>query len=196
MTIARNPGITITAAWICFLVFWVISSLAAKRIATGEGRAGILRRVISGLVGYVLFFRSDDPRLGVLAAHFLPGALWIAWLGAAITIAGVLFAIWARIYIGKYWSATVALKSGHRLIRSGPYARIRHPIYTGILVGLAGSAIVVNRYAALLAVVIYAAMFWFKARKEERLLAGEFGPAFEEHRRSTGFFLPRLFGAR
>jgi protein-S-isoprenylcysteine O-methyltransferase Ste14 len=97
------------------------------------------------------------------------------------------------VHIGKYWSSTVALKSGHQLIRSGPYARIRHPIYTGIILAIAGTALAVGRYAAIVAVVIFLVGFWLKARKEEALLAGEFGPAFDEHRRSTGFFLPKLF---
>lgn len=190
-----NPGIAISAAWILFLVFWLVSSFAAKRIAKGEGRAGILRRVLTGVVAYFLLFRADDPRLGVLSLRFLPDRLWIAWLGAAATALGVLFAIWARLHIGKYWSATVALKSEHQLIRSGPYARIRHPIYTGIILAIAGTGLAVGRYAAILAMVIYIVAFWFKARKEEALLAGEFGPVFDEHRRSTGFFLPKLFGA-
>lgn len=189
-----NPGIAISAAWILFLVFWVASSFTAKRIAKGEGRAGIVRRVLTGLVAYFLLFRADDPRLGPLSLRFLPDEIWIAWVGAAVTMFGVLFAIWARVHIGKYWSATVALKSEHQLIRSGPYARIRHPIYTGIILAIAGTGLAVGRYAAIVAVAIYIAAFWFKARKEEALLAGEFGVAFEEHRRSTGFFLPKLFG--
>lgn len=190
-----NPGITISAAWILFLVFWVVSSFTAKRIAKGEGRAGILRRVLTGLVAYFLLFKADDPRLGPLSLRFVPDKLSIAWIDAAATLLGVLFAIWTRVHIGKYWSATVALKSEHQLIRSGPYARIRHPIYTGIILAIAGTGLAVGRYAAILALAIYVVAFWFKARKEEALLAGEFGPAFDEHRRSTGFFLPKLFGA-
>lgn len=192
----QNPGIAISAVWILFLLFWLVSSFAAKRIAKGEGRAGVLRRVLNGVVAYFLLFRADDPRLGPLSLLFVPDKLWIAWFGAAVTVLGLLFAIWARVHIGKYWSATVALKSEHQLIRSGPYARIRHPIYTGIILAIAGTGLAVGRYAAILAVAIYVVAFWFKARKEEALLAGEFGPAFNEHRRSTGFFLPKLFGAQ
>lgn len=187
------PGVVIGVTWIVFLVFWLVSSFTAKKIARREGRAGIARRVLTGLVGYFLFFRAADPGFGVLSHRFLPDDLRVAWIGAVITALGVLFAIWARIHIGKYWSATVALKSDHQLIRTGPYARIRHPIYTGILLALAGTAVAIGCYAALVGLAIYFVAFWFKARKEEALLLGEFGPAFEEHRRSTGFFLPKLF---
>ena len=187
------PGMVIGVTWIVFLVFWLVSSFTAKKIARREGRAGIARRVLTGLVGYFLFFRAADPSFGVLSHRFLPDDVRVAWIGAVITALGVLFAIWARIHIGKYWSATVALKSDHQLIRTGPYARVRHPIYTGILLALAGTAVAIGCYAALVGLAIYFVAFWFKARKEEALLLGEFGPAFEEHCRSTCFFLPKLF---
>lgn len=194
-----NPAVliggVITGTWILFLVFWIVSSFRAKRIAKREGRTGVLGRVLIGAVGCFLLIRADDPRLGPLSLRFVPERLWIAWVAAAATVLGVLFAIWARVHLGKYWSSTVALKSEHRLIRSGPYARIRHPIYTGIIFAIVGTGLAVGRYAAIVAVIIYVVAFWFKARKEEALLAGEFGPAFELHRRSTGFFLPKLFAA-
>lgn len=186
-------GSLITGSWIVFLLFWLISGFGAKRIARTEGRAGVVGRILLGVIGCVLLTFGQNPRMGVLAARFLPLRLWIAWLGAAMTCTGILFAIWARVHIGRYWSSSVALKDGHRLIRTGPYARIRHPIYTGVIFAIAGTAVAVGTYAALLAVAVFTVGFWIKARKEEALLVGEFGPAFDDHRRATGFFLPRLF---
>jgi len=188
-----GPGTVIGIAWLVFLLVWLVSSFSAKRIAKREPGAPILRRVVLGLVAYFLLVPSREGHLGILAAKVVPEHLSLEWSGAAMTCAGVAFAIWARIHIGKYWSATVALKADHQLIRSGPYARIRHPIYTGVLLAIAGSATASDTYGGLLAIAIYAVGFWWKARKEEALLAGEFGSAFEEHRRQTGFFLPRLF---
>jgi protein-S-isoprenylcysteine O-methyltransferase Ste14 len=100
--------------------------------------------------------------------------------------------MWARIHIGKYWSGSVSLHEGHQLIRTGPYARIRHPIYTGILLALAGVILLDGRYIALAAFALFLAGLTVKAKMEEALLSGEFGAAFDEHRRQTGFFLPRL----
>jgi protein-S-isoprenylcysteine O-methyltransferase Ste14 len=191
-----DPGITISAVWIIFLLYWIISGFTAKKIEKRESRGGIIARVLTLAIAWALLANADDPRLGVLSTRFLPYEPWIGWLGAAMTLFGVAFAIWARIHIGRYWSASVALKSEHQLIRSGPYARIRHPIYTGMIVALAGTAIAVGRYAALLALAIYFVSFWIKARREEALLAGQFGAAFDEHRRSTGFLLPRLSSPR
>ena len=135
---------------------------------------------------------SGDPRLGFLNDRLLPYRDWIRALGAGLTVAGVAFAIWARYHIGQYWSGSVSLKAEHKLIRTGPYAHIRHPIYTGILLALAGTTLVIGRYRAVVALVIWLLGFIWKARREEALLSGEFGAAFEEHKRVTGFFLPRF----
>ena len=131
-------------------------------------------------------------RFGVLSRRFLPDESWIAWLSALLTLVGVLFAIWARYTIGKEWSGEVQIKENHQLIRSGPYAHIRHPIYTGILLSLAGTALAVGEYRAIVGVTLFLIGFVRKAKKEECFLAGEFGSAFDEHRRHTGFFLPRF----
>jgi protein-S-isoprenylcysteine O-methyltransferase Ste14 len=112
-------------------------------------------------------------------------------LGAILTAAGVAFAIWARRHIGKNWSAQVTIRQEHELIRSGPYARIRHPIYTGLLLAVAATAIAIGEYRAIVAFAVIAIGFVVKAKREEAFLATQFGPAFDEHRRQTGFFLPR-----
>ena len=112
-------------------------------------------------------------------------------VGALLTVAGVAFAIWARRHIGKNWSAQVTIRKEHELIRSGPYARIRHPIYTGLLFAVAGTAIAIGEYRAVVAFAVIAIGFVVKAKREEAFLATQFGPVFDEHRRQTGFFLPR-----
>jgi protein-S-isoprenylcysteine O-methyltransferase Ste14 len=82
--------------------------------------------------------------------------------------------------------------AGLLIIRSGPYARLRHPIYSGILTALAGTELVYGQWRFIIAFVVTAVMFWYKAEAEEILLATELGAEFEEHRRNTGFLLPRL----
>jgi protein-S-isoprenylcysteine O-methyltransferase Ste14 len=109
-----------------------------------------------------------------------------------LTLAGIGLAIWARWHIAGNWSGTVTLKEGHELIRTGPYSRIRHPIYTGILLAALGSAIEIGRIAGLIALALGWGSFWFKARREESFLREEFGAQFEEHCKQTGMFLPKL----
>jgi len=140
--------------------------------------------------GFVLLY-AEDPRFGILNRRFLPEREWIAILGALLTAVGVAFAIWARRHIGRNWSGQVTIRKEHELIRTGPYAHIRHPIYTGILTAVAGTAIAIGEYRAILAFAVIAIGFVVKAKREESFLAMQFGPAFDEHRRHTGFFLPR-----
>ena len=103
-------------------------------------------------------------------------------------------AIWARYAIGQFWSARVALKEGHQLICSGPYAVVRHPIYTGLFGAAAGAALVVGEWRGVLAVALLLAAHSRKALREESLLTSEFGEQYRNYRRSAGFLFPRLSG--
>ncbi len=128
----------------CSDVYWFVSAFSAKKTEKREPSAERLGHMILMAAGYILLFQRND-NWGVLNHRFLPDIPWIAWLGAAITFAGVLFAIWARWNLGKNWSAAVTIKQGHQIIRTGPYAYIRHPIYTGMLVAVIGSALASRR---------------------------------------------------
>lgn len=186
-----DPGNAIRAAWLVFLLFWIFAGLRVNRIRKREPAGERLTR-FAVIVVALLLVNSNLMSSGFFNRRFIPFTRSIPWLGAALTLAGVAFAIWARVHIGRYWSGTVALKVGHELVRTGPYARIRHPIYTGILSALAGTALAIGRYGPLLGFLLLLADLVWKSTKEETLLAREFGPAFEEHRRRTGFFFPRF----
>jgi protein-S-isoprenylcysteine O-methyltransferase Ste14 len=181
----------IRGSWLVFLIYWIFASLRVNRIREREPAGKRLWR-LAVVVAAVGLLSSNRGQGGFLNRQFVPGTQLSAWLGAALTCAGLAFAIWARYHIGRYWSGTVALKVAHQLIRTGPYSRIRHPIYTGILVAIGGTALAIGRYGALLAFMLLLADLTWKSRREEALLAREFGSAFDEHRRRTGFFLPRF----
>jgi len=136
---------------------------------------------------------SNALRVGPLRLRFLPVEDWIVWSGIALTSLGVALAIWARYSIGQYWSARVTLKEGHRVIRSGPYAWVRHPIYTGMLLAAMGTALVIGEWRGVLAVVVMWAAHYRKALREEALLTRELGEEYVSYRRSTGFLFPRLW---
>jgi protein-S-isoprenylcysteine O-methyltransferase Ste14 len=107
-------------------------------------------------------------------------------------VAGLAITVWARRHIGQFWSARVMLKEGHELIQSGPYARVRHPIYSGIFLAMLGTALFVGEWRALLGTAIFFVGHWLKARREETLLATQFGAAYDEYRQRTGSLLPRF----
>ena len=186
-----TPVQIICASWILFGIYWLVSAFGAKKTEKREPSAERLGHMLLMAAGYILLFQRTDHWVA-LNQRFLPDALWIAWLGSAITFAGVLFAIWARWNLGKNWSAAVTIKQGHQIIHTGPYAHIRHPIYTGMLTGVIGTALAIGEYRGLLAFAIILFGFYRKARKEEAFLAANFGEPFQEHKQRTGFFLPRF----
>jgi protein-S-isoprenylcysteine O-methyltransferase Ste14 len=188
--IQLDAGNIVGASWLVFGAYWIISALRVKQKRMIEPGPQRLIRFVILCTAFILLYK-DNPRFGLLNERFVPPQDQIRTLAAALTLIGVAFAIWARYHIGQYWSSSVSLKVDHKLIRTGPYAHIRHPIYTGILLALTGTTLLVGEYRALLGLVLWFVGLTWKALNEEALLAGEFGPAFEEHKRLTGFFLPR-----
>ena len=179
--------------WYIFAAYWLISSLKVKQTKARERSADRLVTLAVVAIAYELLF-GKWLRIGLLRQRFLPQDARIVWAGVALTWVGTAVAIWARYCIGEYWSARVTLKEGHQLIRSGPYAYVRHPIYTGMLVGCIGTALVVGEWRGVLAVVLLWVGHWRKALREESLLTQEFGEEYAAYRRSTGFLFPHLWG--
>jgi protein-S-isoprenylcysteine O-methyltransferase Ste14 len=186
-----DPAYAIQLPWLIFLGYWIFAATRVNKMERREPDGTMLARIFVTVAGWYLLSRNE-PWFGVLNRRFMPWSPPAFVAAAVLTWAGIAFAIWARYHIAQYWSASVALRADHQLIRTGPYAHIRHPIYTGMLLAIVGTALAVGRFRALLAFAIILAALVFKSRQEERLLASQFGPAFDEHRRRTGFFLPRL----
>lgn len=177
--------------WIALALYWIISARQMKRAKEREGQFSFWLRI--GLLVVIFeFLFSRWGRIGWLGARFVPNTRLVATIGLVIEIAGVALAAWARYCLGANWSGAVTLKEGHELIGRGPYRRIRHPIYTGIAVGLAGTAIVIGEWRGVLAFAVIFITHFIKARKEEAWLSREFGAAFETHRAQTGMFLPKI----
>jgi protein-S-isoprenylcysteine O-methyltransferase Ste14 len=177
--------------WLGFILYWLV---AARRTASTRVREGVASSLVSNaalVLGALLLLGSAFP-LGPLDARWVPAHWWVLVAGAALTAAGLGLAVWARRHLGRNWSARPSLKLDHQLIRTGPYAMIRHPIYSGILLALLGTALYLGQYRALLGLGLFVAGLWWKARREEALLVTQFGDDYQRHRRRTGMFLPRL----
>jgi len=177
-------------AWIVFYLYWLVSARKLKAVKRREPAAQRLIQIAFTGAAFVLVF---DDRLGrgFWGTRFVPESTGIGVAGLALAVAGVALAIWARWHLGENWSGMVTLKEGHELIRTGPYRRIRHPIYTGMLLAFVGTVLAVGQYRGLIALAVATTSFYAKARKEESFLAQEFGEAFREHARRTGMFLPK-----
>jgi len=181
----------IDASWLLFGMYWLVSSLKRKKTKQRETwlqRFGYLLPLTLGV--YLLF--QGAAHYGWLGRRFVGAGSAVEWLGVLLTAVGIAIALWARWHLGANWSGIVTLKEGHQLIRTGPYRAIRHPIYTGILIAILGTAVTIGELRALLAVFILWLSFYVKARREESFLSKEFGPGFLEHKRQTGMFLPRF----
>ena len=186
-----SPRQCIDALWLLFGLYWLVSAFKRKRT---KQRETVMQRLGYTLPLLVAAYLLSQPRAhyGWLGAQFIPYSSVVEWVGVLLTAAGVGVAFWARWHLGANWSGAVTLKEGHELIRTGPYRAIRHPIYTGILLALLGTAVANGEVRALVAVGIAWISFYIKARREESFLAREFGPGFTEHLRHTGMFLPRV----
>jgi protein-S-isoprenylcysteine O-methyltransferase Ste14 len=138
--------------------------------------------------GFALLFGVDAERFPLLGLRILPPIL--GPVGCYQTALGLLFAVWARLHLGRYWSGRITIKEGHRLIRTGPYRWARHPIYTGILCAFTGSVLTQGRLAGLLALLIVSVSFWRKIYLEELALHGRFGREYQDYTRATGLLLP------
>jgi protein-S-isoprenylcysteine O-methyltransferase Ste14 len=180
-----------TALWIIFFAYWLISALRLKAVKTQESMGSRIVYQAPLWAAWILLF-THSSLWGVLGRRLWPQSLLVAVTGLILTALGIAFAFWARYSLGQNWSSKVTIKIEHELIRNGPYAHVRHPIYTGILLALVGTALAIGEWRAVIAVALVWIAFYTKARVEEKMLAQEFGDAFEEHRRRTGFFLPRI----
>jgi protein-S-isoprenylcysteine O-methyltransferase Ste14 len=175
--------------WMGWALYWFVSSFSAsvpKRIQNRGAR--LLHRAELALVAALLTFPQFGD--GWLGRQIAPRSDGLFALAALLLVAGLGFAVWARVHLGNNWSGHVTLKPGHRLIRSGPYAIVRHPIYTGILTAMIGSAIAVDQYRGVLAVLIATETFVRKLRLEERWLTEEFGDEYVHYCREVKALIP------
>lgn len=178
--------------WVAFFVVWVIWGFKTKATQHREGLSSRLSYTILTVAGYFLMFSGDVPREYLRARLFTP-TIWTDAFGIAITVAGIAFAIWARIYLGGNWSSDVTVKVDHQLVRSGPYRFVRHPIYTGLITALIGTGLARDQVRGAIAVVLAYAGFKIKSLIEERTMTSTFGEQYGEYSRSTGAIVPRLW---
>jgi protein-S-isoprenylcysteine O-methyltransferase Ste14 len=177
--------------WFAWCVLWLLMAAWSKPSKRREFPWQRLEHVIPMVFGFLLIYNHQFA-WGVLGDHVVPQNAAAAVIGLLLTVGGLLFAVWARIALGANWSGTVTIKSGHNLIRRGPYRWIRHPIYTGILLSFLGTILLQGEVRAFLGFGLVLLALYRKAKREERFLSEEFGDGFAEHTKQTGMFLPRF----
>jgi protein-S-isoprenylcysteine O-methyltransferase Ste14 len=189
-----NPeiaGMALACIWIAFWMYWFIS--AARTRASAKRRRSfppLLLITLMLILAWALLAGEAPP--GLLPERVIPAGAWADLTGLAITVLGLGLAVWARVHLGRNWSSRPTIRVGHTLVRTGPYRFVRNPIYTGLLVGYTGTAIVIGAFWAFVLMLFLLAAFLMRIREEEKILLEEFGEEYEKYRREVRALIPYL----
>jgi protein-S-isoprenylcysteine O-methyltransferase Ste14 len=172
-------------------LFWFV---AARNVKPARWQESPGSRLLHGvpllLAALLLALRGHLPP--ILMDRFLPAASLCVAAGSVMVAAGLAFAVWARWHLGSNWSGTVTLKEDHTLIRTGPYRYVRHPIYSGLLLAILGTAVAIGEWRGLLAFALAFLSFAYKSRVEEDRMRETF-PEYDRYRQETAALIPLVF---
>lgn len=171
---------SISVIWTAFGLYWLIAAAGAKRSVNANRL--LAPRLVFASIAILLLRVFTAPALHVAAPVL--GAL-----GAALLLAGLGLAVWARIYLGRNWGMPMTQRAEPELVTSGPYAHVRHPIYSGILLAMIGTALATNLFW-LVGVVVLGAYFIYSATVEERNLTSTFPTTYPGYRKRTHMLVP------
>ena len=178
--------------WVVWVGYWWLRSRNVKTASRHETLVSRLLHIVPLTLAGLLLWAPRVPLVPWLDARFVPEAEAAFWGGAGLALAGFLFTVWAREHLGRNWSGTVTVKQDHELIVAGPYAWVRHPIYTGLLLAFAGTALARGEWRGVLAVVIASLALWRKLRLEERWMEEQFGEQYRRYKQRVAALVPLI----
>jgi protein-S-isoprenylcysteine O-methyltransferase Ste14 len=185
-----TPELAIIVTWGLWVASWLAAALwsdpAAERPAVGE--EGLYRIVT--LAGAFLLF-AGFARFGHVRHRLWDLDQQTDWTLVAVAALGFAFTWWARLYLGRLWSSSVTKKADHHMVETGPYAIVRHPIYTGIIAAVFATAVLKGTLIGVAGAILMTLGFWIKARLEERFLREQLGAdAYDSYRRRVPMLMP------
>jgi protein-S-isoprenylcysteine O-methyltransferase Ste14 len=184
-------GVAIPAMWIAWVVYWLVAAINVKRTRWRQPVGAESLHGIPLLLCIVLWLAPRwEP--AALTAQMLPRGPVLELIGTAIVAAGIGYASWARVHLGRNWSSKVVVKEDHSLIRTGPYRLVRHPIYTGMLLALFGSALAVAEWRGFLALLFALIGVLFRVHAEETRMTQTF-PEYTDYKRHSSTLVPGVF---
>jgi protein-S-isoprenylcysteine O-methyltransferase Ste14 len=175
--------------WLGWAAYWIA---AARRTAANRRAESLLTGAsyrIPLLIGIILMVFSSVSPPGIVFILWPPNP-FILGIGDILIVTGLTFAVWARFHLGKYWSGRITLKIDHRVIQTGPYARVRHPIYSGLILALLGTAISIGTLQAFFGFVFIFVSFLRKLTLEEHWLRSHFGTEYEIYQKRVRALIP------
>jgi protein-S-isoprenylcysteine O-methyltransferase Ste14 len=192
-------GAVMAASWIVFLIVWFASAFNTKRDVIADGGFSRMQPAVArfalaaAMILLLLLFRGGHAgwrwRHHYLLFH--PG-LALLWLGAALNVLGIGFAVWARVHLGRNWSSRPSIKEGHELVTGGPYAFVRHPIYSGMILALLGLALTGLLSGALVFIPV-TVIFLRRVVREEQIMMQLFPEQYPAYRQRTKRLIPLVW---
>ncbi|TIQ41067.1 MAG: isoprenylcysteine carboxylmethyltransferase family protein [Mesorhizobium sp.] len=183
-----QPGPAIAALWLIWVVSWLVAALRADPVQKRAGFLAEARYRILWAIGTILLFVPAHGYVGRLRL-WMPN-LAEAWICVALVAIGLVFSWWARLHLGRLWSGTITAKAGHRVVDTGPYGLVRHPIYTGLLLSILATMAAKGTVWGIAGAAFLLVGIIVKARLEESFLRGELGPAYDDYARRVPMLVP------
>ena len=180
------PITVIAVCWIAWLVVWLVMAFTTKRTVESSTRSWSSVSVIVLFLAWVRVRGVSGDLHDGLWAPSTP----LSVLTVGLVVAGFAFTVWARAILGRNWSGSVVIKEDHELVEKGPYALVRHPIYTGLLSMMLGTALY---YAEPLGFILFAVgvvVLYLKSLREEQLMTSHFPDEYPEYRRRVKALVP------
>jgi len=181
----------IPALWILWFAYWIAAARATSETRRREGFASRLSHYGPLIMGALLLALPNILGTELDRSFHAPTLLWVLF-AAALVVLGLGFSALARAYLGRNWSAEVTVKHRHELVRDGPYALVRHPIYAGMLIALIGTTLMIGKWRALIALALMTTALLRKLAVEERFMAEQFGDAYARYRAEVPALIPFL----
>lgn len=176
--------------WTAWALYWLVSAIGNKATQRREPLSSRIAYILPLLIGGALIAWRGAPWAGVLSLRLWPRSLALYWFGFAVLVAGLGFAVWARVHLGRNWSGTVTVKEGHELIRTGPYAYVRHPIYTGLLTAVIGTVVCAATVRGALGFLIITVALVRKLHAEEVFMRETFPGNYEKYCEEVPSLIP------
>jgi len=175
--------------WVAYFVYWKTISGNVKSAARTEPFLSRTIRAIAIILAILLLAIPQLP-IPLISLRFLPVGELFFWIGLLITISGLGFSVWARSKLGRNWSQEVTIKDDHQLITDGPYALVRHPIYTGLIFGFIGSSIALGEIRGLISDLLVFAVLLYKLKLEDKWLMEQFGDPYKRYCKKVAALIP------
>jgi protein-S-isoprenylcysteine O-methyltransferase Ste14 len=184
----------IKALWLGLFAYWMVAAIGAKRNVGTRQRWKQSGFRLSMIMLVLVALRTIPVVRDSLqnAQAYMAGSRLVGAMGVVLCVLGIGFALWARVHLGRNWGMPMSTKESPELVTTGPYAFVRHPIYTGILLAMLGSALGENVFWVL-PLVAFGAYFVYSARREEDLMTERFPEQYPAYMQRTNVLLPRMF---